>query len=229
MRPRKVSAVVAEQIIAAIRRGDYPVGSKLPPEFDLAELMGVSRPSVREALSALQAVGVIESKPGSGSYVRHAPAHDEEHDAPLLIESEDGCLEVMEARATLEPPVAALAAANRTSSSIGALRAAIAHMRNAASDDFGSYLDADKAFHTALAAATGNRLVSTALSPLIATIDQKLYREFTHHYYLKNVADIEQVIDLHGELLEAIERGDGEAAEERMREHWRRMLEIWEA
>ena len=67
VRPRKVTAVAAEQILAAIRSGDYPLGSKLPSEFELAEQMGVSRPSIREALSALQAMSIIESRPGSGN------------------------------------------------------------------------------------------------------------------------------------------------------------------
>lgn len=73
VRPRKVSAIAAEQIVAAINRGDYPVGSKLPSEFELAEQMGVSRPSIREALSALEAMSIIESRPGSGNYVLRMP------------------------------------------------------------------------------------------------------------------------------------------------------------
>jgi len=72
---RKVSAIAAEQIVDAIHRGDFPVGSRLPSEFELAEQMGVSRPSIREALSALQAMAIIESRPGSGK-LRAAGAVD---------------------------------------------------------------------------------------------------------------------------------------------------------
>jgi len=78
VRPRKVSAIAAEQIIEAIKNDSFPVGSKLPSEFELAEQMGVSRPSIREALSALQAVGLIESKPGSGNYVLKSPSSSDE-------------------------------------------------------------------------------------------------------------------------------------------------------
>jgi GntR family transcriptional regulator, transcriptional repressor for pyruvate dehydrogenase complex len=74
VRPRKVSAIAAEQIVEAIQRGDFPVGGRLPSEFELAEQMGVSRPSIREALSALQAMALIESRPGSGNYVLRAPS-----------------------------------------------------------------------------------------------------------------------------------------------------------
>jgi GntR family transcriptional repressor for pyruvate dehydrogenase complex len=228
VRPRRVSAVIAEQIVSAIRAGDYAVGSKLPPESELAEQMGVSRPSVREALSALQAVGVIESKTGSGSYVRRIPAEDDREAAPRLIESEDSCLEVMEARAAFEPHVAELAAVKDNPEAKERLAKALQRMRDAVDGEFGLYLDADKSFHQALAAATQNRLIIDAMKPLLASIDEALYREFTHHYYLKNVSDIEQVVVLHEELYEAVINAYPDVAAERMREHWRRMREIWE-
>lgn len=230
VRPQKVSAIVAEQIVAAIQRGVFPVGSRLPSEAELAEQMEVSRPSIREALSALQAVKLIEAKPGSGNYVLKTPTSEEEKEAPHLIESEAGCLEVMEAREALEPPLARLAALNRTSKEVVRLQEIIGKMRTLAHEsNFDSYFDADKEFHITLAETVKNRLISAALIPLINTMDQKLYREFTHHYYLKNVTDLEHVVDLHEEILEVIARGEPEMAFERMCEHWRRMREIWEA
>ena len=228
--PRKVSAIVAEQIVAAIKGGSFPVGSKLPSEFELAEQMGVSRPSIREALSALQAVGLIETKSGSGNYVLKMPSSDEEKEAPHLIESEAGCLEVMEARARLEPPVAALVAEKASDETISELKAIIGKMSHQArSGRFPSYFEADRSFHLALAEASGNRLITAALHPLINTMNHKLYREFTHHYYLKNVADMEQVVALHSEIVDAIMQGSPENAFNRMSEHWRRMQEICEA
>lgn len=230
VRPRKVSAVAAEQIVLAIQKGDFAVGSRLPSEFELAEQMGVSRPSIREALSALQAMALIESRPGSGNYVLRAPSAVDERNAVGLIESEAGCLEVMEAREALEPAVAALAADKGIRASLPTLRDALKRMgRFAAKNDFDAYFEADKAFHTALADAAGNALVASALGPLIDTMDQKVYREFTRHYYLKNVTDLQHVVDLHREILGAVEEKDGETAREKMVEHWTRMREIWEA
>jgi GntR family transcriptional repressor for pyruvate dehydrogenase complex len=230
VRPRKVSSIAAEQIVEAIQRGDFPVGGKLPSEFELAEQMGVSRPSIREALSALQAMSIIESRPGSGNYVLRSPStHDESH-AVHMIESESGCLEVMEARRAFEPPVAAMIAASDAESDLTELRETVEIMRDhAARDDFDAYFNADKAFHVALAEATGNPLVAAALAPLIRTMDQHVYREFTRHYYLKNVDDLQQVVDLHAEIVEAIEANDGDTASAKMFEHWSRMREIWEA
>ncbi|MFC2095963.1 FadR/GntR family transcriptional regulator, partial [Candidatus Bipolaricaulota bacterium] len=206
VRPRKISAIAAEQIVEAIQRGDYPVSSKLPSEFDLAEQMGVSRPSIRDALSALQAMSIIESRPGSGNYILRMPSNSEENDTVHLIESETGCLEVMEARGVLEPPIAALVAKKASAKIVALLREFIVEMReHAAQNDFDSYFESDKKFHIALADAVGNALVKSALSPLLDTMDQRVYREFTRHYYLKNVEDLQHVVDLHHEILEAIE------------------------
>lgn len=229
VRPRKISAVVAEQIVEAIQANTFPVGSKLPSEFDLAEKMGVSRPSVREALSALQALSIIEARPGSGNYVLRAPSTGNENEAVHLIECEAGCLEVMEAREALEPPVAALVAAKADAATLDRLRDILESMReHAQRDDFDAYFEADKAFHRGLADAAGNQLLSTALAPLLQTMDQQIYREFTRHYYLKNVSDLQQVVDLHYEILDALSEGDQSTARERMIEHWTRMREIWE-
>jgi len=230
VRPRKVSAVAAEQLISAIKAGMFPVGSKLPSEFELAEEMGVSRPSIREALSALQAVGLIASHPGSGNYVLKIPSIDEEQDAPHLIETEAGCLEVMEARSVLEPPVAAYVARKHSPEEVAALKRVLEKMREEArKGDFPTYFEADKAFHRGLVDAAHNHLITEAVIPLVDTMDQTLYREFTHHYYLKNVADLEQVVDVHCDIISAIEQSKPDLAAERVQEHWRRMREIWEA
>jgi GntR family transcriptional repressor for pyruvate dehydrogenase complex len=230
VRPRKVTAIAAEQIVEAIQRGDYPLGSKLPSEFELAEQMGVSRPSIREALSALQAMSIVESRPGSGNYVVRLPSSAEEDDAVHLIESEAGCREVMEAREALEPPVAALVAAKGSPEVLSTLKGILGSMcEHAARDDFDAYLDADKAFHRTLADAAGNSLVAAAISPLLDTMDQRVYREFTRRYYLKNVDDLQTVAALHSDVLDAIERGDGDTAFAKMIEHWTRMRAIWEA
>lgn len=229
VRPRKVSAVVAEQLISAIKDGMLPVGSKLPSEFELADEMGVSRPSIREALSALQAVGLITSRPGSGNYVTKVPSSEEEKEAPLLIENEAGCLEVMEARSILEPPVAAYVAQQRSAKEIEALRKILTKMRKEAQKgNFNSYFEADKSFHHGLVEAAHNHLISEALNPLVDTMDQRLYREFTHHYYLKNVKDLEQVVDVHCAILDAIVKSDSEQAKGKVDDHWQKMMEIWE-
>lgn len=227
----RVSVRVAQQIVNLIREGVFKVGDKLPPEAELAKQMGVSRPSIREALSALAAVGLVEAKPGSGNFVRNGRIPPEEigGQAIFILESEASCLEIMEARELLEPPIASLAARKRTEQDIERLKAIRAEMDTLAKrGDFDSYFDSDKRFHLALIEATANLLLLNVISPLINTMDQKLYREFTQNYYLKGQLELEAVSALHESILEAIIAQDGDLAAARMQEHWRRMQEVEE-
>ena len=224
--PAKASVAVAEQIVEAIKRGALPVGSKLPSENDLAEQMGVSRPTVREALSALAAVGLIESRPGSGNFVRN-PANSIVREALLILENESSCLEIMEARGLLEPPVAGLAARKRTEDDIKQLRSAYTKLSELAKEgSFDSYFDADKDFHLALVNAARNNLITSVLVPLINTMDQHLYREFTRKYYFRDEHGIAQVAALHKDILAAVEAGDSDRAAAEMRKHWVRMWKL---
>ncbi len=228
VRSKKVSTIVAEQIIKAIKQGDFPVGTKLPSEAALAEQMGVSRPSVREGLSALAAVGLIESKPGSGNFVRNgtSPVDIIGREAVLVLENESSCLEIMEARGLLEPPIAALAAEKRTEEDLKQLGAICDRLKLLANQGkFDPYFDTDEEFHLALVDAAGNSLLASALIPLINTMDQHLYREFTHDYYFKNQLGLEEVATLHDGILEAIIARDSVLAKKKMCEHWQRMQE----
>jgi DNA-binding FadR family transcriptional regulator len=103
--PRRLFRRIAEQLAAMIARGDLPPGSRLPGERDLAMRLNVSRPSLREALIALELEGLVEVRGGSGVYVR-APAPK----PPGAAADAPGPFDVLEARAVVEPECAALAA-----------------------------------------------------------------------------------------------------------------------
>ncbi len=228
VRPKKVATIVAEQIIETIKDGSFPVGSKLPSEFELAEHMGVSRPTIREALSALTAVGLIESKPGSGNYVRNGTSLIDTigEEAVLVLENESSCIEIMEARGLFEPPVAGLAARKRTPDDVKELRSLYDKLgKLAKKGDFDPYFAIDKEVHLAIVTAAHNNLVSSALIPLINTMDQKLYREFTQDYYFKNQLGLEDVAALHDDLIGAIIDQKVDMAVEKMKLHWERMQE----
>ena len=226
VRPTKASTEVAEQILEAIRRGAFPPESKLPSEAELAQMMGVSRPTVREALSGLAAVGLIEARVGVGNFVRQ-PTEPLAHQALLLLESEASCLEIMEARTMLEPPLAELAAQKRTDAQAEDLEAMCAELSSLADPEtFDAYFAADKRFHLALVEATGNGLLVAVLVPLINTMDERLYREFTRDYYLKDAGSIGEVAGLHGEVAAAVRARRPTQARSAMRAHWKRMWRL---
>src|SRR5262250_1560056 len=105
--PRRLYRQIAEQIRALIRSGEFSAGSRLPPERDLARQLGVSRPSVREALIALEVEGLVEVRIGSGIYVLGPRANGE---IATEVDATSGPFELLRARWIIEGECAALAA-----------------------------------------------------------------------------------------------------------------------
>lgn len=230
VRPTKVSAEVAQQIVELIRSQVFPVGARLPSEKELAERMGVSRPSVREALAALEAVGLVECQAGRGNFVRRFPSEMEGVAPLVLLESEEGCREIIEARGALEPAMVRVAACARTDFDLENLRAIHAEMvRYANVLDFDAYISYDKAFHQALVRATHNQLLTKVLLPLVETMDQRVYREFTRNFYMKSPTVFRRVMEIHGEVLDAVAARNPRLAEQKMKTHWQRMKRVYEA
>jgi len=226
VRPTKASTEVAAQLLEAIRAGAFPRDVKLPAEAELAQRMGVSRPTVREALSALAAVGLIEARPGIGNFVRQ-PTESLAFQALFILESEASCLEIMEARTALEPPLAEVAARKRTDDQAQTLGDMCQQLVQLAHPDrFEEYFAVDKRFHLVLVECTRNALLSSVLTPLVNTMDQQLYREFTRKYYLKDLGSIEEVAELHGQVARAVKHKRPAQAREAMRAHWQRMWQL---
>lgn len=158
--PRRLYRQVADQLRALIDRGEYPVGSRLPTERDLASQLGVSRPTVREALIALEVDGRVRIRVGSGIYVT-APAAAAAEPAPPVA----GPFEILEARALFEGSVAERAAAVATAADIAAVDAALTRMWAVTASGPDS-VEADRAFHLAVAAILGNDAVSNVVGEL---------------------------------------------------------------
>src|SRR5512137_2036057 len=123
--PRRLYRQIADQIAALIRRGEYRPGARLPPERDLAKNLGVSRPSVREALIALEVEGFVEVRVGSGVYVTGSrkPATGR-----LALPPDSGPFELIDARRLIESECAALAARHASAAQIRQMRSALASM-----------------------------------------------------------------------------------------------------
>src|SRR5258706_6224899 len=122
---RRLYRQIADQITALIERGEYATGQRLPPERDLAKQLGVSRPSVREALIALEVEGYVEVRVGSGVYVLGKRPKARRATLP----ADSGPFELIKARALIESECAALAAKSASRSQVRAMEQALDDMR----------------------------------------------------------------------------------------------------
>lgn len=156
IKPRKVSAQIADQIRSSILTGTFSPGEKLQPERELAELFGVSRPSVREALNILASAGLVESHQGGGTIVRSLVEMSSGSPLSELIKCErERALDVIEVRKGMEAYTAYYAAERALPEDLRKLEKIITEMeKNLASEKPSLELDAQ--FHITVAQATHN-------------------------------------------------------------------------
>ena len=158
---RRQYQVVADRVRAVIEEEGIAVGSRLPAERDLALQLGVSRPSLREALIALEIDGRVEIRGGSGVYVCAAPGDDGGATSSLG----DSPVELMQARVVLEGAVITLAAARVTKEGLRRVEEALAAMREEHAR--GSMpMDADRRFHLSIAEMAGNAVLADMVGAL---------------------------------------------------------------
>ncbi|WP_262271632.1 MULTISPECIES: FadR/GntR family transcriptional regulator [Microvirga] len=154
LEPRRLYQQIAEQIRGLIQSGHFPPGARLPAERDLAHHLGVSRPSLREALIALEIDGSVEIRSGSGVYV----CTPLERAASMMNSMGESPSELMQARAAIEGTVVALACARMTPEGLASLRATLEAMRADIADGRDP-LEQDRQFHLAIAALCGNSVL----------------------------------------------------------------------
>lgn len=160
---RQIAALISDRI----DEGLFAVGSLLPAERDLAEQLGVSRTSVREALIALEVSGKVSIRVGHGVQILQAtPRSDRIGASADVSEGDIGPIQMMEARRLIEPRSAELAAMNRNAANLERIEAALTAQARAESVKSGEYRDLDRTFHIEIAKAGGN----AALTLLIGTL-----------------------------------------------------------
>ncbi|MBO9534293.1 MAG: FadR family transcriptional regulator [Solirubrobacteraceae bacterium] len=204
---------VREQLLGLIQGGALSVGDKLPSEHELARSFGVSRPIVREALGALRAAGVIESRTGSGTFVTATQPTR----GGLLLLGRYALEDLHEVRAHVEVPGAGLAAQRRTADQAVRLAEIVARHRTRKSPV--EWVADDLAFHGLLAEATGNDL-HTQLVRDLGELQQE------QNIVYASMLDLEEApLDEHAVILNAVERRDREGAEAAMAAHLDAILE----
>ena len=216
---KRKSTYVAEQILAAIRQGEYKEGDRLPPERALAEQMNVSRNCVREALSVLQISHILESKVGSGTYVRNpAGANIDIGQALTVVKEGEDLLEIWEARKEIESSLIRLAIDRINPDKLDKIHNILEVMRKKTQkEDSVGYLDANKDFHLAIANAADNLPLKNALCALMEITTQQLLEEVNLGYVLES---IDKSFEKHEDIYNAIKKQNKRAAVEMIRIHF---------
>ena len=210
--PQRLYRQIAEQVRALITSGEFTPGSRLPAERDLAKQMGVSRPSVREALIALEVEGYVEVRVGSGVYVLGKGTEP----AAAKLPADSGPFELIRARWVIESECAALAAKKATKAQVRAMEEALDEME-AARDKGVMPLDADRQFHLRMAEATGNSALAMVVKNLWDQRTGPLFLRLEHHFDTPALWTV--AIKEHREIVAAIARRDASGARAAMRRH----------
>lgn len=215
VRPGTLSDQVYERILTAIAEDAYPVGSKLPTEHALCEEFGVSRPVLRQALRQLREDDVIQSRQGSGSYVKRRPEEAVLEFAP--IGSIADIQRTFEFRAAIEGEAAYLAAERRTEEDLAEIRAAVVELdRCIQGGSLG--VDADETLHAAICKASDNQYFVAARTSMREHILTGM--NLTRNLSLTKTRErLDLVQQEHYAILDAIERQDQDGARRAMRDH----------
>jgi GntR family transcriptional regulator, transcriptional repressor for pyruvate dehydrogenase complex len=219
---------IAHQVRNLIRDGTLKVGDKLPPERLMVEQFGASRASIREALSAMEMLGLIECRGGQGNFIK-ADGSAGTIDGELLktlLQNHDP-FEIFEARLELEPNLAALTAERATEEERGRLKAQVERLRNLGTRiraggfkdaDIDEYMEEDRKYHLEIGRCAHNNVLFTVFSGV------NLMMQETHWKAMKSkgLADEQNIISYameHEAILEAILEKNPKAAHQEAKKH----------
>jgi GntR family transcriptional repressor for pyruvate dehydrogenase complex len=211
------SGQTTEQVVARvyelIKREDLKPGDRLPPERELSKQLGISRPSLRAALSSLISMGVLQSRQGAGTFIVDGPPALDSEPLRLLAQLHGFSFDHMfETRSILEVGAAGLAAEHATGEQLATMSEQIADMF-ASLKDPQQFLVHDIAFHRAVAAASGNPTLATLVEMVSAILYER--RRDT----IERAHDFNEALELHRRVYRAIRSRNPEEAREAMREH----------
>ncbi len=218
IRPKKISEEIVSQIKQLISKGELKPGDRIPSERELATMLGVSRPSVREAIMVLEAMGFLDSRQGGGTFVKALTEGSIMNPLAKLVEQRDPELlrSLAEVRMGLESWSAYLAAKRANDEDLADMRRLYAIMvKQAAKGGWDSEVDAE--FHYAITAASHNSLqmhVLDSIHTLFNTTIQVALMEF-----YRQEGHVQKLLNHHRGIMEAIAARKPELAREKMMEH----------
>ena len=218
IKPKKISEEIVQQIKQLISAGDLNPGQRIPSERELATMLGVSRPSVREAIMVLEAMGFLESRQGGGTYVRSLTEVTIADPLSNIVSSKEPKIlyALTEVRMGLETWAAFLAAKRATDEQISRMRALYEIMEKQAAQG-GWDAEIDAKFHYTITEATQNTIQIHVLDSIHSLFQTNIMVALTEFYQREGY--LERLLNQHREILEAIEAHDPERAQKAMRTH----------
>ena len=214
---KKVYMKIVEQVRDLIKEGRLKPGDKLPPEQVLAEEFGTSRPSVREALSALEILGITESRGGKGNFIKdnfNFPLYEQKF---RELEEEESPFELLEARKVLETEIVGLAAKKATEEEITAIQGSLNKMKDAMTN-IPEIMEFDREFHINIAKAAHNSLLFSMMIYLTDLLKEKLWINLKEKSW-SIPGHTQKYFEEHNEILKAIKNKDSKRARNRMYDH----------
>jgi DNA-binding FadR family transcriptional regulator len=211
-------ARVSGDLARRISEGEYEIGTRLPPERELAQRYGVSRPTMREAIIALEVDGLVETRQGSGIYVSA-----QKPQSGVAGDTDIGPFELLEARRSIEGEICAVAATRITDEEVGKLEALLQRMNSEnLIEEIVQSERADRAFHLLIAEATRNSAMIAAFELLwdsrTSSPQSKLLSQKAH------AAGVKPRVDEHTAIVDALRARDSDQARMAMRAHLNRVI-----
>jgi GntR family transcriptional repressor for pyruvate dehydrogenase complex len=208
---RSVRLKVVDQIVQLIQEGVLNLGDQLPSERTIAERMGISRPTVREAIAALEVVGLVETKIGQGTYITSNNVDLLQTRLENLFQTERSPFETLETRKILETHAAVLAAEKASPEQIEEIRTALEAIQDEAENSQTWNEEADRRFHIAIAEASGNSVICEMLHILMDMNQQRVWAKLKEIGRLIPGSLDKDLLD-HQEIYQAIQARDPDRA-----------------
>jgi GntR family transcriptional repressor for pyruvate dehydrogenase complex len=215
---RSLTQMLVDSMTSRITRRELRPRDKLPTESEIMAAYGVSRTVVREAISRLQAGGLVETRQGVGTFVLDRASHSPFRVDPVELATIQEVIAVLELRIAIETEAAALAAVRRSDAHLAKMRAALDEFVQSI-DRKGDAVDPDFQFHLQVSLASGNRYFADLMTHLGSLIIPRARVNSAQLAREKRSAYLRRVGREHMEVYEAIARRDAEAARAAMRTH----------
>ncbi len=211
----RLSEQISRQLLETMTAGHYQPGDQLPSERDLAEMFGVSRAAVREALRSLSSKGIISIRQGRGTTVNPVEEWNSlDPDVLMLMHGDEVFAQLIELRQIIEPELAALAARNITPEELEELRLA---SQLPEQDTIEEHVERDTAFHLLIAKASRNQVLLIVLTSISPLLNESRRRTFVV------TGELAKARTWHQAIFEAIAAGDAEASRDAMANHMKQV------